>query len=117
MYRTLPPRDPRRQELPGVLVNLANALSGEHDHAGAVRALEGAVSLYRKMQEEQPGIHLPGLATALVNLGDDLGASGDSHAAGQNLAARPGVCSEWRSPNREVTGLASDAVYASLLQA
>jgi tetratricopeptide (TPR) repeat protein len=64
-----------------LLNNLSNRLSDSGDRAGALRAIEEAVEIYRRLAQAQPAAFEPNLAASLNNLSGQLSDSGDRAGA------------------------------------
>jgi tetratricopeptide (TPR) repeat protein len=64
-----------------LLNNLSGQLSDSGDRAGALRAIEEAVEIYRRLAQAQPAAFEPNLATSLNNLSNRLSDSGDRAGA------------------------------------
>ncbi len=73
-----PPADQERSRL---LNNLSNRLSVSGDRPGALRAIEEAVEIYRRLAQAQPAAFEPALAMSLNNLSNRLSDSGDRPGA------------------------------------
>jgi tetratricopeptide (TPR) repeat protein len=69
------------EERARLLNNLSHRLSESGDRAGALRAIEEAVEIYRRLAQAQPAAFEPDLADSLNNLSVQLGESGDRAGA------------------------------------
>jgi 1,4-alpha-glucan branching enzyme len=77
----VPEAQPAAFDLATSLNNLSLQLSGSGDRAGALRAIEEAVEIYRRLSQGQPAAFEPALATSLNSLSLRLSDSGDRAAA------------------------------------
>jgi hypothetical protein len=63
------------------LNNLSNQRAGTGDPAGALAAIEEAVTFYRELAATAPAVHTPNLATSLNNLSNQRAGTGDPAGA------------------------------------